>query len=445
MLSSVLIIVLLLVANAFFVAAEFALVKAKGYRIDTLAEEGSKAARLTQRIQSKLEPYLAACQLGITMASLALGWVGEPTVAAMLEPLLHHLHLSEQLLHTIAFLTGFIIFSALHIVVGEQVPKTFAIRKPEPVALWIAYPLHGFFILVFPLNWLLNATSAALLRMFGVAEASHHEVLTDDEIMGLIETSEEHGSMETGKATMLQNLFEFDTRTVEEIMVPRGKVVAIDLQDPWEKQDEVLHQIQHSRFPVTDGGDQHLLGVLLVKDLYTLTLNGQTDLQPHLRKLVREPLVVPETQAVGQLFDRMRTERQHMSVVIDEYGAFAGIVTMEDMLEEIVGEIADELDQDHDQTVLTEKDGYWEGDGWTQIADLERALDIKFPDELDANTLSGLFMVRMGRVPEEGDVVEEQGYRFTIQSMSDRRVNMTRIDPLDPDPASADGDTAGAG
>jgi CBS domain containing-hemolysin-like protein len=134
-----------------------------------------------------------------------------------------------------------------------------------------------------------------------------------------------------------------------------------------------------------------------------------------------------------------------MSVVIDEYGAFAGIVTMEDMLEEIVGEIADELDQDHDQTVLTEKDGYWEGDGWTQIADLERALDIKFPDELDANTLSGLFMVRMGRVPEEGDVVEEQGYRFTIQSMSDRRVNMTRIDPLDPDPASADGDTAGAG
>jgi CBS domain containing-hemolysin-like protein len=131
-----------------------------------------------------------------------------------------------------------------------------------------------------------------------------------------------------------------------------------------------------------------------------------------------------------------------MSVVVDEYGAFAGIVTMEDMLEEIVGEIADELDQDHDQTVLTEKDGYWEADGWTQIADLERALDVKFPDELDANTLSGLFMVRMGRVPEEGDVVEEQGYRFTIQSMSGRRVNMTRIDPLDPDPASADGDTA---
>ncbi|MFT5123012.1 MAG: CBS domain containing-hemolysin-like protein [Kiritimatiellia bacterium] len=432
MLTSIIIIILLLVANAFFVAAEFALVKAKGFRIDALADEGSKSAKLTQRILRKLEPYLAACQLGITMASLALGWVGEPTVAHMLEPLLHKFNLSEQLIHTIAFITGFIIFSSLHIVVGEQVPKTFAIRKPEPVSLWIAYPLHWFYVATFGLNWMLNTATAALLGLFGVEEASHHDVLSDLEIMGLIETSEEHGTMESDKAMMLQNLFEFDTRTVEEIMVPRGKVACIDLQDPWEKQDEVLRKIQHSRFPVTEGGDQHLLGVLLMKDVYTLVLNGETSIEPHLRSLIREPLVVPETQTVGQLFERMRSERQHMSVVIDEYGAFAGIVTMEDLLEEIVGEIADELDHDHDQTVLNEKDGHWEADGWTQITDLERALDIEFPDELDANTLSGLFMVRMGRVPEVGDVVEEHGFRFTIQSMTDRRVNITRIEKMVP-------------
>ena len=433
MLSNIVLIVFLLAANAFFVAAEFALVKAKGFRINTLAEEGSRCARLTQRILSKLEPYLAACQLGITMASLALGWVGEPTVAAMLRPLLHSFHLSEEILHTTAFLTGFLIFSSLHIVVGEQVPKTFAIRKPEPVALWIAYPLHWFYLAVLPLNLILNAASSAILRTFGVQEALHYEVLSSEEIQGLIETSEEHGNIGAANATMLHNLFEFDTRTVEEIMVPRGKVTAIDLQDSWDKQEEVLRKIEHSRFPVTDGGDQHLLGVLLMKDLYSLILSGETNLQPHLRKLLRDPMVVPETQRIGQLFERMRSERQHMSVVIDEYGAFAGIVTLEDLLEEIVGEIADELDKDDDSAVLFEKEGYWEAEGWAQISDIERALDVDFPDELDANTLSGLFMYRLGRVPEEGDVVEEQGHRFTIKSMVNRCVNVTRIERIPPD------------
>ncbi|MDE0837795.1 MAG: hemolysin family protein [Kiritimatiellae bacterium] len=438
MLGSIFLILFLLAANAFFVAAEFALVKLKGFRIDALADEGSKAARLTQRIHKKLESYLAACQLGITMASLALGWVGEPTVAALLQPLLHALNLSEAVIHTVAFLTGFIIFSSLHIVVGEQVPKTFAIRKPEPVALWVAYPLHWFYYAVLPLNWLLNASSGAILRLFGVEEAPHHEVLSDEEIKGLIETSEEHGSLASTKATMLQNLFEFDTRTVEEIMVPRGKVSAIDLQDAPEKQDEMLRRIEHSRFPVTDGGDQHLVGVLLIKDLYHLALNGETNWQPRLRELVRDPMVVPETQRIGELFERMRTGRQHMAIVIDEYGAFAGVVTMEDMLEEIVGDIADEMDQE--PTELVEKDGYWETDGWTQLSDLERALDIEFPDELDANTLSGLFMYRLGRVPAEGDVVEEQGYRFTIKSMDDMRVDLARIEKLE-EPGSKTTDT----
>ena len=431
MTTNLILIVVLLAANAFFVAAEFALVKLKAFRIAAQAEQGGPRARLTQKIHQNLEPHLAACQLGITMASLGLGWVGEPAVAALLEPLLHKFDLPDALIHKIAFITGFIIFSSLHIVVGEQVPKTIAIRKPEPVSLWVAYPLRIFYFLIYPLNWLLNAASAGILRIFGVAEASHLEVLTNDEILGLIETSEEHGEMETEKAAMLQNLFEFDTRTVEEIMVPRGKVRAIDLQDNWDKQKETLGNIRHSRFPVTDGGDQHLKGVLLAKDLYKLSFNGETDLAKHLADLTREALVVPETQVIGKLFDQMRVERQHLAVVIDEYGAFAGIVTMEDLLEEIVGEIADELDRDQDDTILTPCDGYWEADGWTQISDIERALDIEFDDELDANTLSGLFMFRLERVPEEGDVVDAQGYRFTIQSMTGHRVNITRIEKLE--------------
>ena len=424
----------LLVANGFFVAAEFALVKLRSFRIDSLAEEGNKSAQLTQRIHKNLEPYLAACQLGITMASLGLGWVGEPTVAAILEPLLLPLGLPDKAMHSIAFLSGFILFSSLHIVVGEQVPKTFAIRKPEPVSLWIAYPLRAFYLLIFPLNWLLNAASAAILRLFGVAEASHGEILSGEEIQGLIEESEKHGNIESEKATMLNNLFQFDNRTVEEIMVPRGKVARIDLQDPWESQLATLKKIEHSRFPVLDGGEQNLVGILLAKDLYRRTLSGDSGLSTEsLKELLREPLVVPEFQQSGILFETMKSTRNHMAVVIDEYGDFAGVVTMEDLLEEIVGEIADELDQVGDRTILTQKESFWEADGWTQLSDIERALGIEFEEEVDANTLSGMFMYLLGRLPKEGDTVEKAGVCFTVESLNGRRVDLVRIEMLEPD------------
>ena len=428
MITNLSIAILLLATNAFFVAAEFALVKLKSFRIDALAETGSRSAQLTKRIHQNLEPYLAACQLGITMASLGLGWVGEPTIAAILEPLLHPLDMSEAMVHTISFVAGFILFSSLHIVVGEQVPKTFAIRKPESVSMWIAYPLRWFYLFIFPLNWLLNAASASILRMFGVAEAPHSEVLSGEEIQGLIETSEKHGNIETERAVMMQNLFAFDSRTVEEIMVPRGNTAYIDLQDSWNTQFETLSKIEHSRFPVVDGGDQNLTGVVLVKDFYRLVLSGETELEQSLKKIIREPLVVPESQSIGLLFETMRTSQQHMAVVIDEYGSFAGVVTMEDMLEEIVGEIADELDQVAGDVTLTKNGEFWEGSGWTQLGDIERSLQLQFEEEVDANTLSGLFMYRLTRIPEVGDSIVEQGFRFTVESMTGHRVDLAKIE-----------------
>ncbi len=440
MITNLSIAILLLATNAFFVAAEFALVKLKSFRIDALAETGSRSAQLTKRIHQNLEPYLAACQLGITMASLGLGWVGEPTIAAILEPLLHPLDMSEAMVHTISFVAGFILFSSLHIVVGEQVPKTFAIRKPESVSMWIAYPLRWFYLFIFPLNWLLNAASASILRMFGVAEAPHSEVLSGEEIQGLIETSEKHGNIETERAVMMQNLFAFDSRTVEEIMVPRGNTAYIDLQDSWNTQFETLSKIEHSRFPVVDGGDQNLTGVVLVKDFYRLVLSGETELEQSLKKIIREPLVVPESQSIGLLFETMRTSQQHMAVVIDEYGSFAGVVTMEDMLEEIVGEIADELDQVAGDVTLTKNGEFWEGSGWTQLGDIERSLQLQFEEEIDANTLSGLFMYRLTRIPEVGDSIVEQGFRFTVESMTGHRVDLAKIEVVHPSEEGAEQD-----
>jgi CBS domain containing-hemolysin-like protein len=267
-------IVLLLLINAFFVAAEFALVKAKSFRINLLANQGSKTALLAQRIQNNLESYLAACQLGITMASLGLGWVGEPVVAALLEPIFHAISVPEQLLHPISFILGFLIFSSLHIVLGEQVPKTFAIRKAEPVSMWTAYPLHWFYLLAYPLNWLLNKASGSILALFKIEEASHADVLSDDEIRGIIDTSEKHGDLNTDKALMLQNMFEFDTHTVEQIMLPQNEVDGLDLQASWEDNFKIIHTTQHSRFPVFDGNPDNPVGILLVKDLYNVMIDN---------------------------------------------------------------------------------------------------------------------------------------------------------------------------
>src|SRR5262245_36380958 len=218
---SLLLAIVLLAANAFYVAAEFALVKARGFRIDAMAEQNRFGARLVQKMLANIESYLACCQLGITMASLGLGWVGEPTVAALLHPVLVPVGMSEQALHFTSFIIGFLVFSSLHIVVGEQVPKTLAIREPIPVSLWIAYPLHISFLLLYPVNWMLNAASVSILRMLGVKKSSHNEILTDVEIEGLVEESAEHGKLELGQAEYIQNVFRFGELQVSDVMKHR--------------------------------------------------------------------------------------------------------------------------------------------------------------------------------------------------------------------------------
>ena len=431
---SIIAIVLLLVINAFFVAAEFALVKAKSFRINVLADQGSRSAKLTQKIQLNLESYLAACQLGITMASLGLGWVGEPVVASLLEPIFHSLGIPQEILHPLSFALGFLIFSSLHIVVGEQVPKTFAIRKAEPVSMWCAYPLHWFYLMAFPLNWLLNKASGSILSWFNVEEATHADVLSDAEIRGIIDTSEKHGDMNSGKADMLHNMFVFDTHRVQQIMVPRSEMDVIDLQAPWEDTLKFVLETQHSRYPVFDGNSEAPVGILLVKDLYNAMLGQDTPQEPleAVRSSLRECLLVPETQPVSDLFESMRKNRTHMALAIDEYGGFAGAVTMEDILEEIVGEISDELDIDEaDSPVVWAKD-HWEADGLLSITDLERVVHVDFDNSIESNTISGLFMKQLSRMPNAGDEITENGLRFLALDIENNRVGQVHIFPVDP-------------
>src|SRR3954451_1135366 len=335
----------LLAANAFYVAAEFALVKSRGFRINTLAEENRFGALLVQRILQNLEAYLACCQLGITMASLGLGWVGEPTVAALLTPGLLPLGMSEPALHLTSFLVGFLVFSSLHIVVGEQVPKTLAIRQPEPVSLWVAYPLHISYVLFYPLNWLLNASSRGILRMIGIQEAPQHEILSDVEIEGLVEASAEHGKMPIGQAEYIHNVFRFGDLEVRDVMVHRTEMVTLNADNP---ADEIVSQVlaaQFTRLPLWREAPENIVGILHAKDLLRAIQAAQGDLSKiDVVGLARPPWFVPDIRPISEQLKAFRRRKTHFALVVDEYGEVMGLVTLEDVVEEIVGAISDEHD-----------------------------------------------------------------------------------------------------
>ncbi|MDA1278364.1 MAG: hemolysin family protein [Verrucomicrobia bacterium] len=429
--TNIALIILLLAANAFFVAAEFALVKARRFRIESMAAGGGFAAKLTVRIQGDLEAYLAACQLGITMASLGLGWVGEPTVAAFLTPLLEPLELSEKTIHLMSFSFGFVIFSSLHIVVGEQVPKTFAIRRPESISILVAMPLRVFYVVCYPLNWALNKASRSILALFNVEEAPHAEVLSDDEIRGIVNTSAKHGDLEQDKAEMIHNLFRFDERAVERVMIPRVECAILRLDAAADVNIAIMKGTKHSRFPLVASGVDNLVGVVLMKDLVDAMLSGQAEPWQDLNSFCREPLIVPETLKVSRLFETMRTEKAHLACVLDEYGSFVGLVTMEDLLEEIVGEIVDETDDEASEFPIIPEGSGWQAHGFSSLTDVERDTGYAIPADFNANTLSGLFMDRLQRIPVVGDQIEDGNYRFTVTAAKDRHVETVKIERID--------------
>ena len=415
-------IVLLLVANGFFVAAEFALVKVPAIRLESLAAEGSAAAKMTLRIAADLETYLATCQLGITMASLGLGWIGEPAVAALLKPALTPLALAEHTEHMIAFFTGFIVFSSLHIVVGEQVPKTYAIRHADKVALWIAYPLHLAYFITYPLTALLNRASSGTLRLLGVEEVSHADVLTGAEIRGLIDASKDHGTLHHGQAQMMQNVFTFHDRPVGRIMLPPQFISYFEMKATRAEIVAQLAETGHSRLAVIDGSWAQFKGVVLVKELLLRLLDDTAErpLVAH-EDLIREPQFVPENQPVSNLFASMQESHQHIAFAVDEYGDVCGLITLEDLLEELVGEIADESDRANDHGVIVSTETGWRCEGLTLLSDLERAISLPIDAEINVNTVSGLFMHRLLNMPKKGDVIEEGDYTLTINAMRGRQ------------------------
>ncbi len=426
---NLLLAIFLLAANAFYVAAEFALVKCRGFRINAMAKKNRFGARLIQRILRNIEAYLACCQLGITMASLGLGWVGEPTVSALLKPVLTPLGMPDSALHFTSFMVGFLVFSSLHIVVGEQVPKTLAIREPEPVSQWIAYPLYVSFILFYPLNWLLNAASRLILRMLGVREFSQYEILTDVEIEGLVEVSAEHGKMEEGQAEYIQNVFRFGELEISDVMIHRTNMITLNAGDPPQDVVNAALAAPVTRLPLWRGTPENIVGVLHAKDLLRALHAAEGDASKiDIAAIMTPPWFVPGTTLLSEQLREFRRRKTPFALVVDEYGEVMGLVTLEDIIEEIVGDITDE----HDVAmpgVRRQPDGSVNVDGSVPIRDLNRAMDWNLPDA-EATTVAGLVIHEVRSIPEPGQSFTFHGFRFRVLRRSRNRITALRIQPL---------------
>jgi CBS domain containing-hemolysin-like protein len=415
--------ILLVIANGFFVAAEFALVKVRVSRVEQMVVQRRLFAKTARWLAVRLERSLSACQLGITMASLALGWVGEPAFAALLEPLFGLVGItSPTVIHTISFIVGFTIITALHLVIGEQAPKIFAIRQPESMLLWSAMPLKVFYILSYPLMIGLNAATVKLLRAVGLKDADEHEVPhTEEEIRALLREAHIHGNLTRSEHRLLDAVFEFDDLICRRIMLPRGEVEFIDVDEPIQTSMDLIRRTKHTRYPVCDGSLDEVLGVLHVKDLIGREIDDDFTFQ----SIMRPPKKVPESMPISKLLRHFQGTHQLLAFVLDEYGTVVGIVTLENVLEEIIGNVSDEFDVE-DPDIVPDGPGSYIVSGGAAVTDVEQHLGLSFGDT-DADSMSGLLMHVAERIVNSGDVIDLGVAEAKVLEVADDRTTRMRI------------------
>ncbi len=423
---SLVLVVLFLMMNAFFVVAEFALVRVRKSQVDLLVEEGRKGAKAAKLVADDLNAYLSACQLGITLASLALGWLGEPAVPELIYPLLSLIGLPDIVIHGIALALGFIIVTALHIVFGELIPKSLAIFSTERYALFTARPLVIFYRITYPIMWVFNAITNGVMRMLGHDITSEHDVYTDEEIKLLIDESTESGLIDPDQNEYVDNIFDLDEKDAEDIMTPRTDMICLDLEDSLEENLTLVEQYKFTRYPVCEGNKDRIVGFVHVKDLYTMPRDATTaDLK------IRTIQAVPEGMPIAKLIQALQSEHTKIALVIDEHGGTSGIVTMSDIIEQIVGRIEDEFSHDEDECIVRQSDGSYRVEGQTPIDDLVELIGFEPKEASECETAAGLLLALFDRIPEVGERVAVDGKRaravFTISAMDGRRIDSMRL------------------
>ena len=414
-------VAVLIALTAFFVASEFAIVKVRSSRINQLIEEGNKSALAAKKVISHIDEYLSACQLGITVTALGLGWLGEPTVEAILEPLFHRWGVEESLSHILSFVIAFASVTFLHVVIGELAPKTVAIQKAEEITLLFSKPLILFYRILYPFIWVLNGSARILTGMFGLKPASETEMAhSEEELRIILSESYKSGEINQSEYKYVNQIFEFDERNANEIMVPRTEMTVIEIGMPLLEVVDLIQEEQYTRYPVIDGDKDNVVGMVNIKRLYTATINEKNVSELTVDSFVTPVIRVLETIPIHDLLLKMQKERIHMAVLTDEYGGTAGLVTVEDILEEIVGEIRDEFDQDERPLIQKVDEGHYVFDAKTLIEDVNDTLAIQLPED-DIDTLGGWFLTGRFEIAV-GDQIEFEGYNFTVTEMDGHHV-----------------------
>jgi CBS domain containing-hemolysin-like protein len=416
-------VAVLIILTGFFVASEFAIVKVRRTRIENLIEEGNSAAVAVKKVIDNLDGYLSACQLGITITALGLGWLGEPTVERLLHPLFDQWGVGEALATTLSFTIAFASITFLHVVIGELAPKTLAIQKAEEVTLLLARPLIFFNMIMYPFIWTLNGSANALVRLFGLHPANEHEVAhSEEELRLILSESYKSGEINHSELEYVNNIFQFDDRVAKEIMVPRTEIVCLFLENTFEENIEIMKEEKFTRYPVADGDKDKIVGVVNIKEMFNDYINGQE--QP-LETYIRPVINVVEATPISELLIRMQKERIHMAILVDEYGGTAGLVTVEDILEEIVGEIRDEFDADEKPMIQKVNHTTTIIDGKVLISEINELLNLKICDE-ELDTIGG-WILSEDLDAQEGTVVRNEDYHFIVKEIDGHQIKEIEV------------------
>ncbi len=416
-------IALLIVLTAFFVATEFAIIRLRSSRIDQLVLEGRKNALAVQRVTSNLDAYLSACQLGITITALGLGWLGEPTVEEILLPLFNQLQLNDNVSHVLSFFIAFVSVTFLHVVIGELAPKTWAIQKAEFISFHTAKPIILFHKVLYPFIWLLNGSANGLVRIFGLKPATEHEEAhSEEEIQIILNESYQSGKINNTEYGYVSRIFAFDELLAKEIMVPRTDMICLFTNKSLAENMEIIRKEQYTRFPVAHESKDNIVGMINTKQLF---LEYDSDRDMDFKKLIHPILSISEVTPIKMLLKRMQLERVHMAILVDEYGGTSGIITIEDILEEIVGEIRDEFDADERKEIEQLAENCYLLDGKVSLSELSDLTGMNFEAE-DVDTVGGwLYSQVLDAKPGKEHFYEN--YKFIIRETSKNRIRKVEM------------------
>ncbi|SFF16106.1 Hemolysin, contains CBS domains [Paenibacillus catalpae] len=416
-------IAVLIVLTAFFVATEFAIIRLRASRVDQLVLEGKKNALAVQRVTSNLDAYLSACQLGITITALGLGWLGEPTVERIIHPLFEKLGVHSDLNHIISFVIAFVAVTFLHVVMGELAPKTWAIQKAEFISFAVAKPIIYFHRIMYPFIWVLNGSATFLIRLFGLkAVNEHEEAHSEEEIQIILNDSFQSGKINNTEYGYVSRIFAFDEMLAKEIMVPRTDMICLYTNNSLIDNMDIIRKEQYTRFPVATGSKDNIVGMINTKQLF---LEFQENKEFNFQSLVHPVLAVSEVLPVKTLLKRMQQERVHIAILMDEYGGTSGMITIEDILEEIVGEIRDEFDEDERKEIEKLADNCYLLDGKVSLDHVAELTGVTI-DQEDVDTVGGWLFTEFTE-PKPGKELQYENLRFIVREVGKHRIKKVEL------------------